>query len=68
MHPERQEYVIQEQLVRLPGIPNRWQHRPSEMGNRSVVESHRVMIQVADSRRVRIVRDRIKRIPWELEK
>src|SRR5580700_2311457 len=53
--PKSQQHVIQEQLARLVRAPERREHRPPYMGNRGVVESHGIMLQIADPRRLRVV-------------
>ena len=58
MDPERQEDVIDKQLVHLVGMAERRQYRRSETGNCGVLDSHGLMVQIANSRRVGIVSDR----------
>ena len=61
MYPERQEDVVDEQLVRSVGMAERRQQHPSETGNRVVVDTYGLMVQIANLRRVSIVSDRIQR-------
>ena len=68
MDPERQEDVIDKQLVHLVGMAERRQYRAPETGNRGVVDSHGFMVQVANSRYVGLVCDRIQRATRQIKK
>src|SRR6202035_5388619 len=63
MYPDRQENVVDEQLARLVGMAARRQQRPPEIGNRRVVDTHGLVIEIANARRMGIVRDRVQRAP-----
>src|SRR5580692_4647505 len=47
MDPDRQEHMFDEQLIRLVGMAKRRQHRPREVANRGVVETHGIVVQIA---------------------
>jgi hypothetical protein len=68
MYPDRQKDVVDKQLARLVGMAQRRQHRPPETANRGVVETHGVVAQIANSRRVGVVSDRVERATREVEK
>jgi hypothetical protein len=44
MYPERQEDVVDKQLVRSVGMAERRQQHPSETGNRVVVDTYGLMV------------------------
>jgi hypothetical protein len=56
VYPDRQEDMVEEQLARLVRMAERRQHRHPEAGNRSVVDGHGLVVQIADSRRVGVAR------------
>src|SRR5258705_840947 len=68
MYPERQENVVDEQLVRLVGTAERRQHRAPETGNRGVIANHGLMVKISNSRRVRVVSDRVQRATRQIKK
>jgi hypothetical protein len=55
MYPEPQEDVLDEQLVRSVGMAERRKHCPPEAGNRGIIDTHRLVVQIANSSRVRVV-------------
>src|SRR5882724_2422572 len=57
MYPERQENVVDKQLVHLVGTAEHRQHGLPKIENRGVVYSHGLMVQLANSRRVGIFGD-----------
>jgi hypothetical protein len=50
------------------GKAERRQHRPPETGNRGVIASHGLMVKISNSRRVRVVSDRVQRATRQIEK
>src|SRR6266853_3434156 len=68
MDPERQEDVVDKQLVHLVGMAERWQYRRSETGNCGVLDSHGLMVQIANSRRFGVVGDRVQRATRQIKK
>src|SRR6266436_7808158 len=68
MDPERQEDVVDKQLVHLVGMAECRQYRRSETGNCGVLDSHGLMVQIANSRRVGIVSDRVQRATRQIKK
>jgi hypothetical protein len=68
MYPDRQKDMVDKQLARLVGMAERRQHRPPETANRGVVETHGVVAQIANSRRVGVVSDRVERATREVKK
>jgi hypothetical protein len=68
MDPERQEDVVDKQLVHLVGMAERRQYRRSETGNCGVLASHGLMVQIANSRRFGVVGDRVQRATRQIKK
>src|SRR5260221_12692931 len=68
MDPERQEDVVDKQLVHLVGMAERRQYRRSETGNCGVVDGHGLMVQIANSRRFGVVGDRVQRATRQIKK
>src|SRR5260370_28996409 len=68
MDPEREEDVVDKQLVHLVGMAECRQYRRSETGNCGVLDSHGLMVQIANSRRVGIVSDRVQRATRQINK
>jgi hypothetical protein len=68
MYPDRQEDMVDEQLARLIGMAERRQYCPPETGNCGVVDSHGLMVQIANSRHVGLVCDRIQRATRQIKK
>src|SRR5258706_3002260 len=68
MDPEREEDVVDKQLVHLVGMAERWQYRRSETGNCGVLASHGLMVQIANSRRFGVVGDRVQRATRQIKK
>ncbi len=68
MDPDRQEDVVDEQLGRLVGMAERRQHRASETANRGIVETQGIVAQIANSRHVGVVSDRVERATREVKK
>src|SRR5258708_25348586 len=68
MDPEREEDVVDKQLVHLVGMAECRQYRRSETGNCGVLDSHGLMVQIANSRRVGIVSDRVQRATRQIKK
>src|SRR5260370_30697189 len=68
MDPERQEDVVDKQQVHLVGMAERRQYCPSETGNCGVIDSHGLMVQIANSRRVGVVSDRVQRATRQIKK
>src|SRR5258707_2458429 len=68
MDPEREEYVVDNQLVHLVGMAECRQYRRSETGNCGVIDRHGLMVQIANSRRVGIVSDRVQRATRQIKK
>jgi hypothetical protein len=62
MHPDRQQDVVDKQRVSLVGMAEGGQQQAPEGGNRDVVDAHAGLIaQIANSRRVGLVSDRVQR-------
>src|ERR1700743_1949551 len=62
MHPERQQDVVEKQLVNLVGMAESGQQQAPQAGNRDVVDARAGLIaQIANSRRAGVVRDRVQR-------
>ena len=57
MDPGRQEHVVDEQLARLVGMAERRQHRARKTTNRGVIDTHGLMVQIANLRRIGVVSD-----------
>src|SRR5260370_28974656 len=68
MDPEREEDVVDKQLVHLVGMAECRQYRRSETGNCGVLDSHGLMVQIANSRRVGVVSDRVQRATRQIKK
>src|SRR5689334_5899922 len=68
MDPERQEDVVDKQQVHLVGMAERRQYCPSETGNCGVVDGLGLMVQIANSRRVGVVSDRVQRATRQIKK
>jgi hypothetical protein len=60
MYPDRQKDVVEKQLVHLVGMAERRQHRPPEIDNRGVVNTHGLVTQLPNLRRLGIVGDRVQ--------
>jgi hypothetical protein len=67
MYPEPQEDVLDEQLVRSVGMAERRKHCPPETGNRGIIDSHGLVVQIANSPRVRVVSDRVQRAARQIK-
>jgi hypothetical protein len=66
--PDRQHDVVDKHLAGLVGTPQRGQHRAPQLANRGVVDaSAGLVVQIANSRRVGIVSDRIQRRARQIE-
>jgi hypothetical protein len=62
MRPDRQQDVVDKQWVSLVGMPEGGQQQPPEAANHEVVNAHAgLLAQIANSRRVGVVRDRVQR-------
>ena len=62
MHPDRQQDVVDKQRVSLVGMAEGGQQQAPEAGNRDVVDARAGLIaQIANSRRVGLVSDRVQR-------
>src|ERR1700756_5698909 len=68
MYPEPQEDVLDEQLVRSVGMAERRKHSSPQTGNRSVIDSHGLVVQIFNSPRVRVVGDRVQRAARQIKK
>src|SRR5260370_26500432 len=68
MDPERKEDVVDKQLVHVVGMAERRQYRRSETGNCGVLDSHGLMVQIANSRRFGVVGDRVQRATRQIKK
>src|SRR5260370_8418372 len=68
MDPEREEDVVDKQLVHLMWSAGCRQYRRSETGKCGVLDSHGLMVQIANSRRVGIVSDRVQRATRQINK
>ena len=68
MHPDRQQDMVEKQQVSLIGMAEGGQQQAPEAGNRDVVDSRAGLIaQIANSRRVGVVRDRVQRRSRQIE-
>ena len=62
MHPDRQQDVVDKQRVGLVGMAEGGQQQAPQAGNRDVVDTRPGLIaQIANSRRVGVVSDRVQR-------
>jgi hypothetical protein len=69
MHPGRQQDVVDKQRVSLVGMAEGGQQQVPQAGNREVVEARAgLLAQVANSRRVGVVRDRVQRRTRQIKK
>src|SRR5258708_17683175 len=68
MYPEPQEDVVDEHLVRSVGMAERRQHCRAETGNRGIIDRHWLVVQIANSSRVRILSDRVQRAARQIKK
>src|SRR5260370_38423579 len=68
MDPEREEEVVDKQLVHVVGMAECRQYGRSETGNCGGLDSHGLMVQIANSRRVGIVSDRVQRATRQINK
>src|ERR1700731_2399041 len=68
MHPYRQQDVFDKQRMSLVGMAERRQQQAPQAGNREVVDAGAGLIaQIANSRRVGVVSDRVQRRTWQIE-
>ena len=62
MHPDRQQDVVDKQRVSLVGMAEGGQQQAPQAGNRDVVDARAgLIVQIANSRRVGVVSDRVQR-------
>jgi hypothetical protein len=68
MHPDRQQDVVDKQPVSLIRVAERGQRQAPQAGNRDVVDARAGLIaQIANSRRVGLVSDRVQRRTRQIE-
>ena len=62
MHPDRPQDVVDKQPASLVGMAEGGQQQAPEAGNRDIVDARAgLLAQIANSRRVGLVRDRVQR-------
>jgi hypothetical protein len=61
MCSDRDEDVVEKQLARLVGVSEGRQHGLGKTGKGRIIDTHGLIDQIANSRRVRVVCDRIQR-------
>src|SRR5258708_40198836 len=68
MHPDPQQDMVEKQRVSLVGMAEGGSQQAPQAGNRDVVDACAALIaQIANSRRVGVISDRVQRRTWQIK-